>query len=222
MRVTLAVLLLSVSFSLQAQYQKKVKPVELSELTDEIQRSGGNPDSISLSLWLPIEFWESVIGQNPDIDQAAANELLGKLEQYDMFAVLKGSVGANGTPTYLNEETIFKKTYLILPGGNKHKPIEESKLSAEVVEIISVMKPILSNMLGNLGESMTFLIFESHQNNKRLADPYQDGSLKMIVSGEKFEWRLPLNSLLEEKHCPIDKETLKGSWKFCPHHGAKL
>jgi hypothetical protein len=63
---------------------------------------------------------------------------------------------------------------------------------------------------------------------KPLADPAREGSFTVLIDNlggqphSAFEWRLPLTSMTPPRFCPLGKERMEASWKYCPWHGTKL
>jgi hypothetical protein len=63
---------------------------------------------------------------------------------------------------------------------------------------------------------------------KPIADPLAPGSFSVVMTnilGTKesvYEWKLPLTSWSPPRYCPVGKERVEASWKYCPWHGVKL
>lgn len=59
------------------------------------------------------------------------------------------------------------------------------------------MRPVLSNMMGAMGQHMEILVFPSVDKAEHLiADPKSDGSLTVHVGDIALRYRLPLGSIL--------------------------
>ncbi|HEY9002625.1 MAG TPA: hypothetical protein VIM89_14805 [Mucilaginibacter sp.] len=85
------------------------------------------------------------------------------------------------------------------------------------------MKPMIANMMGKMGQNFRFFVFPAFDKNKVLiADPRKPGTLTIGLTNDAFKFKLPLESILKPKKCPIDGETMSGSWMYCPWHGVIL
>ena len=86
-----------------------------------------------------------------------------------------------------------------------------------------MMRPVLSNMLGPMGENMRFFLFPAVDGSgTEIANPTSQNHFAVQLGDHHFRWRLPLGSLLPPKACPDDGQVLNGAWNYCPWHGTKL
>ena len=86
-----------------------------------------------------------------------------------------------------------------------------------------MMKPMVVNMFGPMGENMHFVFFENNNKSTVLPiDPKSSETVTFTLGTYVKEVTLPLNSMLLEKKCPIDKSLHSGKWSYCPFHGEKL
>jgi hypothetical protein len=101
--------------------------------------------------------------------------------------------------------------------------IEEDNITPDMVNFIGMIKPMMENMIGPMGENMQVMLFENPKNKSLLPiNPYSTDELNFSLGDFKKNVQLPLSCLLEDKQCPDDNEALNGKWNFCPIHGSKL
>jgi hypothetical protein len=125
--------------------------------------------------------------------------------------------------TYKSEDTVRETIQLIDSQGAVYRPLGKEKIDADIRNLLVMMKPMLSNMMGQMGANMNFIVFPSKSAaGQKIADARREGSFAVKLSDSKFEWKLPLGAVLPAKICPVDGERLNGAWKFCPWHGDKL
>jgi hypothetical protein len=88
--------------------------------------------------------------------------------------------------------------------------------------VLATIKPLLSGMLGQLGQGMQLVVYPSKLNGQRLIDPKTPGTFQYMLFDQTFKWRLPLGSLLPKKVDPKTKEEFPGNYEFNPYTGGKL
>ena len=197
--------------------------IDLNALTVETQRTLPDADRITLVWWVPEEFWQVTLAQEPTVTKTQVDAFVNTLSPYTLLVVVDGKIGAGAKVTYKSEETIRNTIKLIDNQGTIYLPLSKEKVDASIKSLLSIMKPVLSNTMGQMGENMNFIIFSSKsQTGQKIVDPRREGSFSISLGENKFVWRLPLGALLPAKVCPVDGERLNGAWKFCPWHGEKL
>jgi hypothetical protein len=150
-------------------------------------------------------------------------EILKVLRPYTLVAVVDGTIGPMGGTTFRSEAEIRKEIVFVDTLGKEHRPIAADAISTDVKNLLGFMKPVMSNMLGPMGENLYFFAFPAQNDaGKRLADPKSEGTFALRLAKQSFDWKLPLGSLMSPKMCPRDKEILNGAWSYCPWHGDKL
>lgn len=212
-------LLLLLFFKLQGQEFK----VNLNKLTAETQQLSESPDAMRLIWWIPIEFWQSVFEQDETMPQSEIDEFLQTFKAYTTVAVLDGTIGPFGTVNYASKNDIAKNLSLFGNNNKEYRPLDESEIDEQTKNALSILKPVLANMLGPMGENMHFYLFKDVQDPLlKLADASKEGAFRVRLDTEDFNWKLPLSSLVKQKKCPVDGALLDGTWTFCPYHGDKL
>jgi hypothetical protein len=139
------------------------------------------------------------------------------------MAVVEGKVDAMGNITYSSEPDIRSKLQLIDSHGNRYLPLSEDGINISTKSFLAMMKPMLANILGPMGQNMYFYTFVAKdKNGVDIADPRKEGSFSVRLGDKDFKWDLPLSSLVPEKICPICKRKLNGTYKYCPFDGTPL
>ena len=197
--------------------------IDINELIEESQINTGEAGEIKMNWWIPNEFWLATFQNEPTLSQNDVNEFMKVLEPYSLFAVIDGEVGPFGGVTYTSESDISKSITLTDNNGKQHKPLSNSELNPDLQNFLSMFKPILINMIGQMGQNMHFFVFSDvDAKGNRIADPTQKGKITVNVVGEEYVWKTPLGSVLPPKYCPEDGEAHSGAWDYCPYHGNKL
>jgi hypothetical protein len=193
--------------------------IDTDELIDEIQKSSDNEDRVNLIWWIPTEFWEASLGEESEEVQ----QIISVLDQYTVFAVVDGEIGAFGSVHYVPLKELKKDLTITDRHGDVFTPVDDKDVDQETSMFLQIMRPVFTNMLGSLGENMHFVLFpKENLEGKRLLNPYIEGEFVVKMLGESYEWETPLGSLFAKKHCPVDDRTWNGTWKYCPVHGKEL
>jgi len=189
----------------------------------ETQNSKSESGKISIAWWIPIEFWELTFQRDKSMSEIQINEFVKLLKPYTIFAIVDGKIGLFGGIEYTPVDSILNTIELIDKDSIAHKPLKTEELNAGIENLLLVFKPILKNMMGQIGENMNFYVFKDENDKKlRIADPYIEGHVRLNYYTQKKQWRTPLGSLLPLKKCTIDNELMNGAWKYCPWHGIEL
>jgi hypothetical protein len=219
-------------FLMQAQFLLAQEPAapaasetKIDAIIKETQQTVGGKDITGFVWWLPAEFWEeSAIEQGSTLEQARTS--FAALHDYTMVIVAVGKVGL-GNINWRSEKEIRGGTSLRDSDGQVYQPLQE--ISGDAQGIASIVRPVLSNILGPMGQNLQILFFPAKtKSGKLIADPTRASSFSVVLSNltaqkeSEFSWRLPLTSLSPPKFCPAGKERVEANWKFCPWHGVSL
>lgn len=199
------------------------RKVDINFLIQETQKLEQLPDEMTLIWWIPEDFWRVSFEQNPNITEAQIEEFLRVIRAYVVVVVVNGNIGSMGGVTYTPESTIRNSIVLIDSQMNRYRPLHFEAVDADMKNFLLMMKPVLANMLGPMGQNMHFYLFPpKNKAGQRIADAKKEGTFAVRFDKKEFRWRLPLGSLMAPKICPIDGEKLSGAWKYCPWHGVEL
>lgn len=189
----------------------------------ETQKMSDKVDEMTLVWWIPEEFWRISFAQDPTVTEAQVEEFVKVLRPYTLILVVDGKIGAFGGVTYESEATIQAGIKVKDSEGTRYRPISRDEIDADTKNFLSMMGPVLVNMLGSMGQNMHFFLFPAkNKKGQNIADAKKEGSFSVELGEREFRWRLPLGSLLPPKICPTCGEKLSGAYKFCPWDGTKL
>jgi hypothetical protein len=212
-----------------ASAQEKPPAVEdainLEGIIKETQRSVTGKDQLGIVWWIPTEFWEQAARKHgSSVEQA--RHTFEALRSYTVVAVAIGKLGI-GNVNWYSEQIIRSGTTLRDSGGANYTPLTE--LSGDAGGLVSIVKPMFSNMLGPMGQNIQLLFFPGKSaTGKLIADPLHEGDFTVRFSypeekvESQYQWRLPLTSLSPPRFCPVGHERVQADWKFCPWHGNRL
>jgi hypothetical protein len=199
--------------------------VDTQAVVKETEQIDTRNHKMGVFWWIPADFWEAAV-RKQGFSAEQANKVFGPFKGYNLFLVGVGDLGV-GNYTWTKEDEIRKHVVMRDQNGNIYKPLEETP--NEVGSLISGMKPMLKNMMGDLGEGMQFVLFTGKDSTgNSFADPHKSSEIFLDVSElmgpatSTYTWKLPLTSLVPPKFCPVGKEKVEANWKYCPWHGNKL
>jgi hypothetical protein len=197
--------------------------IDLTALIHETQKLVQGSGETGIVWWMPEEFWGASLSQNKRVTAAGTEAFLKTVRPYTIVAVFRGTVGPFGGVTYESEEQIRTGIRLVDMQGTSYSPLTDEQLSADLKSLLQIMKPMLANMLGPLGQNMQFCVFSgTTRAGAPIVNTTQKGHFKITLEKREYVWRLPLDSVLPGKVCPECHEPCKGSWNFCPWCGTKL
>ncbi|MDA8886728.1 hypothetical protein OAD66_05405 [Bacteroidia bacterium] len=200
---------------------KDLKNVVLNDLIAETQYqfSESSDNTMKIVWWLPVEFWATIYAQDESVDEATANMITGALDNYTMVIVIDGILTDFGDLKSINSEIIRKNISITDDKGNVFKPIKDKDIDYDAKMVLNILKPVFSNLLGKMGESMEVLMFSKE--GEAILNPYgSEGGIN--YDEENIDLGLPLASLLKDKECPVDGALMNAKWEYCPFHGKKL
>ena len=199
--------------------------VDFRAFVREIQQTTREPGYLGILMWTPVEFWEKS-AERAGTSAEKAQERYGPLRKYTVVLVGIGKVGI-GNIIWMSEPEIRSSLKLRDSAGNDYEPVQ--KVSGDAEGLASIIKPVLANILGTMGQNLQIYFFPgTDKMAKPIADPLAQGSFSVVISnilGSKeslYEWKLPLTSLSPPRYCPVGKERVEANWKYCPWHGVKL
>lgn len=199
--------------------------VDLTALIHETQRMLQDSGQVTMVWWVPDAFWETTFRKNKNKNMTASQieGFLKVVRPYTVIAVFDGTVGPFGGITYKSGEQIRDAICLVDAQDTSYKPRTDDEINADLKNLLTMMKPMIANMLGPLGQNMHFFVFPgTTEAERRIADPKGKGHFGIKLGDREHKWRLPLDSLLPVKTCTGCGESCKGSWNFCPWCGTKL
>src|SRR5512146_2290639 len=133
--------------------------VDMTALIHETQKLVQGSGETGMVWWMPEEFWATSLSQNKKVTAAATEGFLKTVRPYMIFAVFHGTVGPFGGVTYTSAEQMRAGIRLVDAQGTSYPPLTDEQLSADLKNLLQIMKPVLANMLGPLGQNMQFFVF---------------------------------------------------------------
>jgi hypothetical protein len=196
---------------------------KISILIQECQAMYLQNEEMVMVWWLPAEFWKASFANTPEATAQQLDDVLSVLEPYTLMMVLEGTQGLYGATYYASEDSVRTITRLSDSAGNVYEPYGEFEISDEARNLLMMMKPLIANMAGAVGENMHWIVFPaSGKDRAPIANPTAKGHFKVLVGDREFIWRLPLDAALPAKECTKCQLDCKGSWEFCPWCGGKI
>src|SRR5215203_1405848 len=211
-------LLLIIAFFTCSTAQSQLpEDIDLVEFVQEGQKMNNVGSRLQLVWWVPLEYWEVVGRANPGIaDQLSLWKQY--LKEYTLIIAVDGKPKISGAYDFKTDSVLRPKIKLIFK-EKTYQPLAYSQLSAEASMLEDSFKPLFGKLLGAMGEGMQIYFFKV---NDTTLSAVKEGSFRIDLDTNTFNWDLPLSTLLMPKYCPVDNARLKGRWKFCPYHGNKL
>ena len=222
-RLASAISLVAVILSLVPPAFADDSTTDMNALVQETQKMHQVNDEMKLVWWIPEEYWRVSFAENPGVPKSQVEEFLDILRPYTVFCIVSGRVGLMGLVKYEAEADIRANVILVDAAGIEYKPVKEADVGSVTKNLLAVMKPVLSNILGPMGENMHFVLFPAiGKDKKMIANAKEEGPFTVKLIGTDFRWRLPLGALLAKKICPKCNEALTGTYNYCPYDGSKL
>jgi hypothetical protein len=202
-----------------AQDQK----LDASEIAGETQRISTEGGELNIIWWLPEEFLATSVAANTNVNPVQVQIFIKLVHPYLIVGVVSGKILTLGPPTYRTEAEVRSLIKLKDNDGATYPPLSDDKVAASVPALVALVRPELAKMLGPLGDNMNFYVFPgSRQDGTRVCDPTTRGACEIDVGERAFKWKLPLESVLPKKKCPVCGEILNGTYKYCPYDGTSL
>jgi hypothetical protein len=177
---------------------------------------------LTMSMWMPDEFWRIALKSSGRMTDKGIADFIGVMHPYILVAVMDAQKGITAF-RYTDTDTLVNETTIEDSHGNIYRPLAPDSVAEDVRNLIQTMRPLLANMMGNMGQHMEFLVFPSMDNDGHLvADPMSDGALTLHVGDAVMRYRLPIGSMLPPSLDPKTGESFPGSYHFNPYTGGKL
>jgi len=194
------------------------KDVDLMDLIKEIQQVKKVESNMKMVWWIPTEYWRISTKGSPLVTEEGMKQLTEIVEPFTIIAALDGDIGIGN----LN----YKDTLSIsLFSGDKQQfsPLNNDEIPNEAKNILRTLKPVLVNMIGEMGRNMNLYVFPNiGDEGDKIISPSVKGEFRIELNEEDFNWILPLNSFVAKKECPVDNKLMSGVWRYCPWHGTEL
>jgi hypothetical protein len=196
------------------------------DLLRETQLSIAGNGHSGLVWWIPLEFWVHSAEERGESPEKAA-ETFKALKPYIIVGVFVAKVSLLGSFEFVSSPDMKTNIVIRDAQGNDYAAVAEPAPDAK--NLAAAVKPILAGALGKAGENFEFLFFLNQtRQGTVIAEAQQKGQFSIVlkkiagVPESRFEWRLPLTSVMPPKFCPVGKEPVHANWDYCPWHGVAL
>ena len=197
--------------------------VNVSKLASEVQKMDQIGDRMTLVLWMPPEFWEANMRQQPGATNATVDQVLTPLRPYTLVAIVDGRMSIAGNMICKSEAELRSLVQIKDRAGKLYRPHPQDRVNATAAGLIRMMKPVLQNMLGPMGKNVHFFFFPAKDSKgRRFGEPKKEGTFEVLVGKRRFRWKLPLGALFPPVTCSRCMEECSGAWNYCPWCGTKL
>lgn len=210
------------------QAKEKKDRHDLIALMNECQKMSDDPGVIAIVQWIPKEWWQLTL-ERAGVPDVRIKEVLELFDPYMTFIMVHGRISSSGLPTFTSKSLLQDHVFLEDKAGHPYKPIDDEDVESGVRNAIIMIKPIFSNMLGQMGDNMNFFLFPAQTKDKEKAyEATREGEFAIRFKGvpdagdQIFQWTLPLSSLVPAKICPKCRKKENGSWNYCPWCGSPL
>jgi hypothetical protein len=193
----------------------------VEDVVRDTQRLVAEDGHVSMVWWMPLEFWDGSLANNPDMPEATRKELVGVMAPYTVVALLRAETVGNGLGEIKSKEDLQKNTRFTI-NGTAMQALPAEQVSQPATLMISQLKPVLAEAAGQLGEAMEFLVFPSGVDDKLMVDATMPGNLTINFYGRDFKWRLPLGSVLPPRIDKATGEEFPGNYEYNPFTGRKI
>src|SRR5450755_927860 len=161
MRVTLVALRLAVVvFAAIFSWSYPAHATDLQQLVQETQKMSQESSNMTMVWWIPEEFWDASLATNPNVTPESRKQLLEALENFQIVALFRGKTGIGGLTDIPTKEEMVAHARLE-SNGKVIEPLEPAQVSTGAQTMMAALKPLLSGMLGQLGQGMQLVIYPS-------------------------------------------------------------
>ncbi|WP_298514668.1 hypothetical protein [uncultured Kordia sp.] len=196
------------------------KNIDLSAFIKDAQIMSKEKDAFKMVWWIPSKYWRLSLEDSNivDSDRAYIDEMIDSFGKFTLVCIINTEINAYGSLDK-KESTVRIKDQK----GTIYKPLDDSLVPEDFKMTLSIMKPMISQMLGQFGEQLEFHVFpKKAKDGTLIANPLSKGKFTVLLNKKEFDFMLPLSSMVEKKVCPEDDKLFNGTWNFCPIHGKKL
>lgn len=200
----------------------KTDAVDYAALMRDLTLTRSVDGRLTIVMWMPDEFWRASLQNSGRITEQGVAQYIAVIHPYTLVAVLDAQRGITAF-RYTDMDTLVSEITLEDTHGMKYSPLPPDSIADDIKNLIQIFRPLLSNMMGAMGQHMEILVFASMDKAGQLiADPKKDGSLTVHLSDITMRYRLPLGGTLPPSLDAITGESFPGNYRFNPYTGSKL
>jgi hypothetical protein len=196
--------------------------MDYAALTRELTLTRSLDGRLTMTMWMPDDFWRASFKNSGQLTEQGIAQYMAVIHPYTLIAVLDAQRGITAF-RYTDSDTIVDEVTIEDTHGTTYRPLPPDAVAEDMKNIIQIFRPLLSNMMGAMGQHMEILVFPSvDKAGQPIADPKKDGSLTVHLGDLALRYRLPLGSILPPSLDPKTGESFPGSYHFNPYTGSKL
>ncbi len=196
--------------------------VDYAALTRDLTLTRNVDGRLTITMWMPDEFWRASFQNGGRLTDQGIAQYIAVIHPYTMVAVLDAQRGITAF-RYTDLDTIINEVTIEDAHGATYSPLPPESVADEMKNLIQIIRPLLSKMMGAMGQHMEILVFPSvDKAGHSIADPKRDGSLTLHLGDIAMRYRLPLGSVLPPSLDQKTGESFPGSYHFNPYTGNKL
>jgi hypothetical protein len=196
--------------------------VDFAALTRDLTLTSNAGGRLTMTMWMPDEFWRASFQDGGKLTDQGINQYITVIHPYTLVAILDAQRGITAF-RYTDLDTIVNEVTIEDAHGTTYSPLPPDSVAEDMKNLIQIIRPLLSNMMGTMGQHMEIIVFPSLDKAGHLiADPKKDGSLTIHLGDVALRYRLPLGSILPPSLDPKTGESFPGSYHFNPYTGSKL
>jgi hypothetical protein len=200
-----------------------LKDIRLDQLAQDTQRTNIGDDVIELVWVVPSLYWQVSATQQQDLGEGDRKRFLAQLDDYLLVATVRGKVGIMGIDEFAGPDALLQDLRIIDAAGTPHAPLAPARIPPQLKNLLSVLRPVMANMIGPMGDNMHFAVFNARDaKGKPLFDPLADGRLQVRTADNTYPFRTPLGSVLPPQHDPKTGESFPGDYHYNPYTGGAL
>jgi len=198
-------------------------PLDMQAIIKETQQVEIDRDKLAMFWWVPPDFWTALWQVRIGSEEQAPKQLAAFRDYHLFFITLRLGSESGPSISWIDEETIRTHVLLRDQYGNGYKPLSETPKD---------LRPLLDKVKSKISQpdaELRIVVFPARDAAGNLfADPRKSSELRLEVANlmgppiKTYFWRFPMTSLSPAKYCPVGKEKVEASWKFCPRHGIPL
>lgn len=199
------------------------KDIRLDQLARDTQHTDISDDTLELVWLIPQRYWEASAAQQPSLSDEDRKRFLAQLDDYLLLATVRGKVGVAGIDEFAGADAVRDGLRIVDAAGTSHAPLAPAEVPAPLKNLLSVLRPVMANMIGPMGDNMHFVVFKSRDAKGRpVFDPLSEGRFKVLTSRHAYPFRTPLGSVLPPRHDGATGESFPGDYHYNPYTGDAL
>ncbi len=210
--------------------RKAIEDVNVTDLIAETQRLGHVANKMEFAWWIPTEFWESAVSQDPSVTPEQMEEILDVFRPYSIFAAVQSTISTFGAFHFKEKDAVrggLGISYIASDGKVRSLALLED-IDPDLEILLAQLTPMLAASMGNLGQNFYFFaVSDIDSTGGRLLSPYKSGKLIIEFASAdetpptKLQIETPLDSLFVPRVCPNGRAA-HVTWKVCPWDGSAL